>query len=63
MEPIAVLIFMIRNYKSLDTDKHKKRCGFIYQELNYKVRGAKALSSPILYQLRLLVLAYVLLYF
>ena len=55
-------IFFIKRHKGLDEERNKKRCGYIYEDLNYKIRGAFALSYPIVYQLRFVVLVFIVLY-
>ena len=53
IEIASISLWLACNHKSLDTKKSKKRCGYIYQDLNYNVGGAWALAYPIVYQLRL----------
>ncbi len=52
IEIVSISIWLACNYKRLDTRKSKRRCGYIYQDLNYKVRGAWPLAYPVVYQLR-----------
>ena len=49
IEFFAISIFLRCYQKRLDEDKPKKRCGYIYEGLNYKIRGGWALLYPILY--------------
>ena len=42
-------IFFIKRHKGLDEEKNKNRCGYIYEDLNYKIRGAFALCYPLIY--------------
>ena len=63
IEMVAVPLFLWRNYDVLDSERVRGRCGYIYQKLNYRVRGAKALLSPIFYQCRLIVLVFAVLYY
>ena len=42
----------------MNEEKNKKRCGYIYQELNYRVRGGWALLYPIVYKLRFIVMVF-----
>lgn len=39
-----------------------KRCGYIYEDLNWKIRGWTALLYPIMYQLRFVILIAVVIY-
>ena len=55
-------IFFIKRHKGLDEEKNKNRCGYIYEDLNYKIRGAFALCYPLIYQLRFVVLVFTVLY-
>ena len=49
VEILACSIFLKLQIKHLDEEKNLKRCGYLYEELNYRIRGAWALSYPILY--------------
>ena len=55
-ELILVPIFFIVKFKKLDEERNKARCGYIYADLNYKIRGVLTLTYPILYQLRFVVI-------
>lgn len=59
IEMVGVTYFLCTRFKHLDEEKNKRRCGYIYEDLNYRVRGRWALTYPVLYQLRfgLLVIA------
>ena len=62
IELISVSIFLRVNISSLDENRRTRRCGYIYEGLNFKIRGGKALVYPLLYQLRFLILVYTVLY-
>ena len=63
MELISVSIFLAVNYKHLDDKpKLKRRCGYIFEEQNYKTRGSLALAYPVFIQLRFVLLVFTLLY-
>ena len=49
LEIICVPIFMIRNRRTLDKEQNLKRCGYIYEDLNHRIRGGWALAYPIIY--------------
>lgn len=59
IEILGVSGFLCKNRKKLDDKKNKKKCGYIYEELQYKIFGKVALLYPILSQLRLVLIAYV----
>ena len=46
----------------LKRKRFKQRCGYIYQDLNYKIRGGWTLFYPILYQIRFMALVLAILY-
>ena len=48
-ELVAVSIFFKVRYSVLDEERSKKRCGYIFEDINYKIRGGWALSYPIIY--------------
>ena len=60
------LIFVasiLQLYKvSLHEERRIERFGFIYEGLNYNLQGRKALIYPVIYQLRLVLLVYTILY-
>ena len=56
-EVFAVTIYLILRRNKLDSEASKNRCGYIFEELNHKIRGAWALSYPIFYQVRFVILA------
>ena len=60
IEIVAVSLFLRRIFKrnELNQERHKNRCGYVYEELNHKNRGGWALTYPIFYQLRFLVLIF-----
>ena len=41
---------------------HKKTCGYVYEDLNFKKEGWGALSYPLLYTMRFVLLVYTTLY-
>lgn len=43
-------------------EKSKKRCDYIYGDLNFRIRGGWALAYPILYQLRFCWLVFLILF-
>ena len=53
---VPIWFFITFRKGTLDEKKNKKRCGYLYEDLNYKIRGGWTLCYPILYQLRFLVL-------
>ena len=53
---VTLTVFFCKNKAHLEEKRHLDRIGFVYQELNFKVRGAWALAFPILKQIRLIVL-------
>ena len=57
VELLGISVYLRRNRKRLDEESTKNRCGYIFEELNYKIRGGWTLSYPILYQMRFVVLA------
>jgi hypothetical protein len=58
-ELIAVPTFLFCHYKNLDKSKRlKRRCGYMFQDQNYRIRGPFALAYPILCQLRFVLLAF-----
>ena len=60
---IAVTIFFCKNErKQLNRKRYKQRCGYVYEELNYNVRGGWTLLYPILYQLRFMALVFAIIY-
>ena len=64
LELIIVPIFFFRQSKKkkLGSEKNINRCGYIYSDLNYRIRGGWALSYPILYQLRFIILTFLILF-
>ena len=62
IEIISISIWLACNHKRLDSQKSKRRCGYIYENLNYKVRGIWALAYPIVYQMRLVLFTYLVLF-
>ena len=54
-------IYFCRFKNDLDEERHRSRCGYIYQSLNVK-NGGWALAYPILYQLRFLLVVFLFLY-
>ena len=57
IELIAISIFLKCNKERLDEKAPRKRCGYIFEDLNYRIRGGWALTFPILYQIRFALLA------
>ena len=63
LELISVPIFFAtRGRKGLMKEKNKKRCSYIYGDLNYRIRGKWALAYPILYQIRFCWLTFLILF-
>ena len=56
LELIFVPVFLHRNYPDLDKERNTKKCGYVYEDLNFKIRGKWALAYPVLYQLRFITL-------
>lgn len=50
-EMILFPIFVLVRFRqgTLDDKKNKKRCGYAYEELNYKIRGGTTLLYPVMY--------------
>ena len=59
-ELVAVTVFLKLKHRrrKLNDKKSKKRCGYVYEELNFKIWGGWALTYPVAYQARFLVLIY-----
>lgn len=59
IELVAITVFLRHFFKKdeLDEPGPKRRCGFIYQDLNYKIRGGWTLFYPIFYQVRFALIA------
>lgn len=51
LEVVLVSIYLKYHFmnKTLDKESTKDRCGYIFEELNYKIRGGWTLAYPILY--------------
>ena len=63
IEIVCVSIYFKRNYKNLGKEKSKNRCGYIYEQLKYdRPGGGYSLSYSMLYQLRFLILTFVVLF-
>lgn len=64
LELVFVPLFLIVRWRqgTLGDKKNKKRCGYIYEDLNYKIRGGWTLLYPILYQIRFIALISLILY-
>ena len=62
LELISTAIFLKVNIATLGEQRRINRCGYLYEGLNYVIRGGMALTYPILYQLRLLLLVYTIIY-
>ena len=62
-ELILVSIFLFTNRTRLDDDPRlKKRCGYVFEGMNYKIRGSKALAYFTMYQVRFVLLVFVILF-
>ena len=59
---LFVAVFFCRNAAKLDEDKNIKKCGYVYESLNYKIRGPSTLAYPIVSQLRIMAFVYTLMY-
>ena len=57
-EFFGIIIFFKSKRWQLNEEKNIKRCGYIYQELNYRVRGGWALLYPIIYKFRFIVMVF-----
>ena len=57
-EFIGIIVFFKRKRNELHKEKNRKRCGYIYEELNYRVRGGWALFYPIIYKLRFILIVF-----
>jgi len=57
VELVGVSIYLRCKRNQLDDEAPRKRCGYVFEELNYKIRGGWALTYPILYQIRFVILA------
>ena len=62
LQYVGVFLFFAANRRSLKSESNKKCCGYIYEELNYNVRGNMALAFPLLAQLRLAVMVYTIMF-
>ena len=62
LELLLISIFLKCFKGRLDEDWAKRRCGSIYEDLNYRIRGGWALTYPIFYQLRFLALALIVIF-
>jgi len=49
IEVVGVSIYLRCKRKQLDNEAPRKRCGYVFADLNYKIRGGWALTYPILY--------------
>lgn len=49
VELVAIAVFLKINFASLNEDRRRNRCGYIYEGLNYVKKGGKALLYPVLY--------------
>ena len=58
LELLIVPIFLFKKFsnKTLDDERNKKRCGYVYEDLNYEIRGHRTLLYPIFYQIRFCIL-------
>ena len=54
---ISVSVFFYRKRNNLDSEEERRRCGYIYENLNIE-NGGWALAYPILYQLRFLLIVF-----
>ena len=45
---VGIFIFFAVNRKSLKSESNKKCCGYIYEDLNFNIRGNMALAFPLL---------------
>ena len=62
VELICTTAFLKFKYASLNEDKTKKRCGYVYEGLNHVKKGGMALTYPLMYRLRFVLLVYTILY-
>ena len=64
VELIAMTLFLMIKHrkKQLRDKKSKKRCGYVYKDLSYRIQGGWALAYPIVYQIRFIILVYVVLF-
>ena len=62
LQYVGVFLFFAVNRKTLNSESNKKCCGYIYEELNFNVRGNMALAFPLLAQLRLAAIIYTIMY-
>ena len=61
IQVIGVVIFILYKYETLSEEKNLSRCGYFYSNLNYK-RGRVTAMFLVIYQLRFLVLATVVMF-
>ena len=60
---VGVLFFIYpKDKQELQKSTNKKKCGYVYKDLEYKLEGKWALAYPILSQSRLLLLAFTTIY-
>ena len=61
-ELLGVIYFFVTRFKTLDDEENKQRCGYIYEDLSYRIWGGWALLYPLFYQLRFVLLVAVTVY-
>ena len=62
LELLALMFFFCCCFKKLNSDRMIKRCGYIYENLNYKIHGRAPLMYPLIYQIRFAVLVWLALF-
>ena len=62
VELVCTTIFLTYKYASLNEDKIKNRCGYVYEGLNHVKKGGIILTYPLIYRLRFVLLVYTTLY-
>ena len=62
LEIVCVTVFLFRKRHTLKQKVNKKKCGYIYDDLRYKIWGSWTLCLPILSQIRLILIAIMTIY-
>ena len=59
VEMVGVVYFFVTRFKTLDEEENKAKCGYIYEDLSYRIWGGWALLYPLFYQLRFVLMVVV----
>ena len=55
---VIVTAYFCRYRNNLNEERHRNRCGYLYEDLNVETGSVWALAYPILYQLRFLLIVF-----